>query len=262
MNYYEKHIGDYISDTVSLTMLEDGAYNRLMDQCYQTERPLPLDRKMVYRLARATSTAERKAVDFVVAHFFIETAAGYVQKRIQQEIERYQEKQRKAQASANARWNRPERNANASETHDASDMRTHSEGNAHQTPDTKHQTPSKEQKTSRTTRKTTLPAGFAISDRVRKWATEHGHTRLQERFDHFVGSAAAKGYAYVDWDAALQNAIRDDWAKLNGAPAGQRGPVRVDARQAENDRRQAEFLASGGDSLFDDGRTIEMEKTS
>lgn len=93
MNYYERHIGDYIRDTVSLTMLEDGAYNRLMDQCYQTERPLPLDRKMVYRLARAISAPERKAVDFVIANFFeLIEGVGYEQKRIRAEIERFQEK--------------------------------------------------------------------------------------------------------------------------------------------------------------------------
>jgi uncharacterized protein YdaU (DUF1376 family) len=141
MNYFEKHIGDYIRDTVSLTMLEDGAYNRLIDQMYQSERALPLDKKMVYRLARATSSAERKAVDFVLDTFFKASEDGYEQKRIRAEIERYQEKQRKAKASADARWNKSKPNANASQTHDAPDMRTHSEGNAHQTPDTRHQTP-------------------------------------------------------------------------------------------------------------------------
>jgi uncharacterized protein YdaU (DUF1376 family) len=125
--------------------LEDGAYNRLMDQCYQTERPLPLDKKLVYRLARATSAPERKAVDFVLESFFDQTETGYVQKRVQAEIERYQEKQRKAKASAEARWNRPKADANAhanaSKSHGASDMRTHSEGNAHQSPVTSHQSP-------------------------------------------------------------------------------------------------------------------------
>jgi len=143
MNYYERHIGDYIRDTVSLTMLEDGAYNRLLDQYYQTGRPLSLDRKMVYRLARATSAAERKAVDFVLDTFFQHTEEGYTQKRVQAEIERFSEKQRKAKASAEARWSKSKGNANAFELHGASDMRTHSEGNAHQTPDTNHQTPVK-----------------------------------------------------------------------------------------------------------------------
>ena len=143
MNYYEKHIGDYIRDTVSLTMTEDGAYNRMIDQVYQSEKPLPADKKLIYRLARATSPADRKAVDFVLETFFQATPEGYTQKRVQQEIERYQEKQRKAKASADARWSRAKPDANASQTHHASDMRTHSEGNAHQTPDTRHQTTDK-----------------------------------------------------------------------------------------------------------------------
>ena len=146
MNYYEKHIGDYIKDTVSLSMLEDGAYNRLIDQAYQTEAPLPLEIREIYRLARATSGPERKAVDYVLGKFWQQTPGGYVQKRIQAEIDRYQDKQRKAKASADARWSKTkspsESYANASETHDASDMRSHSEGNAHQTPDSKHQSPS------------------------------------------------------------------------------------------------------------------------
>lgn len=138
MNYFEKHIGDWIRDTVSLTMLEDGAYNRLIDQYYQTERALPIDKKLVYRLARANSSAERKAVDFVVENFFDKTEDGYVQKRAEVELTRYSEKRVKAQASANARWNRSDGNANASQTHDASDMRTHSVGNASQSPVTSH----------------------------------------------------------------------------------------------------------------------------
>lgn len=89
MNYYEKHIGDYIRDTVSLTMLEDGAYNRLIDQVYQSERPLPADKKEVYRLARAGSAAERKAVDYVLAKFFTAGPDGYMQKRAQAAIEEY-----------------------------------------------------------------------------------------------------------------------------------------------------------------------------
>jgi len=64
--------------------------------------------------------------------------------------------------------------------------------------------------------KTPLPAKFQISENVRKWASAKGHTRLEERLEHFIGYAKANGKKYVDWDQALQNAIRDDWAKLNG----------------------------------------------
>jgi uncharacterized protein YdaU (DUF1376 family) len=89
MNYYEKHIGDYIRDTVSLTMMEDGAYGRLLDQLYQSERALPIDKDELYRLARATNPLERKAVDYVLAKFFTATDEGYTQKRAQTVIEAY-----------------------------------------------------------------------------------------------------------------------------------------------------------------------------
>jgi len=89
MNYYERHIGDFIKDTLGLTMLEDGAYNRLLDQIYQTERPLPCDKKEVYRLARANSAPERKAVDYVLGKFFELADDGYMQKRAQAALEEY-----------------------------------------------------------------------------------------------------------------------------------------------------------------------------
>lgn len=89
MNFFDKHIGDYIRDTVGLTMLEDGAYNRLIDQVYQTERALPLDKKEVYRMARATSAPERKAVEYVLGKFFHVTDDGYMQKRAQAQIEEF-----------------------------------------------------------------------------------------------------------------------------------------------------------------------------
>lgn len=67
--------------------------------------------------------------------------------------------------------------------------------------------------------KTPLPANFAISDRVREWAADKGHTRLDERFEDFVGKVRQHGYRYADWDEALMTAIRMDWAKLAGKPA-------------------------------------------
>lgn len=64
-------------------------------------------------------------------------------------------------------------------------------------------------------RKSTIPDGFGISDRVRHWALENGHENLEIHLQSFVLKATAKGYKYVDWDAAFMNAIRDDWAKVS-----------------------------------------------
>ncbi|KVT62195.1 hypothetical protein WK54_07760 [Burkholderia ubonensis] len=72
-----------------------------------------------------------------------------------------------------------------------------------------------------------MPENFAISDRIRQWASDKGYARLQDRFDHFVGTSKAKGYRYVDWDQAFMNAIRDDWAKLGNDAAQKYQPALV-----------------------------------
>jgi len=141
LNYYEHHIGDYAEATAHLSFVEDAAYSRLIRKYYAQEKPLPADVKAVQRLVGARSKDEREAVESILAEFFELRADGWHQDRCDAEIARYQDKQAKAKRSAQARWNakppQSDGNANAS----AGGMRTHSEGNAHQTPDTRHQTP-------------------------------------------------------------------------------------------------------------------------
>lgn len=145
-------------------MVEEGAYRRLIDAYYVAEGPLPADRRECYRIAGALKPAERKAVDYVLAKFFDETPDGFRHKRCDLEIARFQDKQNKAKASAEARWSkqRPESggNANASQNGGQKPMRTHSGGNAHQTPDTSHQSP--DLKTKPVGNQTLLAAGEAV----------------------------------------------------------------------------------------------------
>lgn len=92
MNFYKRYMGDYLRDTLRLPMIQDGAYNRLIDAYYAEERPLPLKKEELYTMARATSKAEREAVDAVVQRFFREMADGYHHKRIDEEIEKAEAK--------------------------------------------------------------------------------------------------------------------------------------------------------------------------
>lgn len=64
------------------------------------------------------------------------------------------------------------------------------------------------------TRKTTIPEGFALSDRVKAWAAEKGYSRLEQHLEAFVSKAKAKAYTYADWDEAFMEAVRKDWAGL------------------------------------------------
>lgn len=133
MNYYEHHLGDWAAATGHLTWDEDMAYTRLLRAYYHHERAIPEGQQ--YRLAKASTPAQRKAVDQVLAEFFTLIDGHHHQKRADAEIARCQDKQRKAKASADARWSHTGRNANAS----PNAMRTHSDGNALQTPVTRHQ---------------------------------------------------------------------------------------------------------------------------
>lgn len=71
-----------------------------------------------------------------------------------------------------------------------------------------------------------LPEDFAISAAVRAWAKANRVGRLEVHFEYFVGFSRARGALYADWDQALMNAIRDNWARLpvgSGAAAAGSG---------------------------------------
>lgn len=99
MNFYAFHIGDYASATQHLTDLEDLAYRRMIDVYYVSERPLPLDRRQLYRVLRANSEAMRDAVDVVISEFFTEGPDGWRHKRCDAEIDKFKAKSEKAKAN-------------------------------------------------------------------------------------------------------------------------------------------------------------------
>lgn len=86
MQFYKRFIGDYGRDTAILTMEQDGAYGRLLDYYYATEKPLPTDREELYLIARAMSAGQRKSVDAVIARYFKLDDTGYRNGRADIEI--------------------------------------------------------------------------------------------------------------------------------------------------------------------------------
>ena len=95
MNYYERHLGDFVRDTAHLSMTEDGAYNRLLDRYYATETGIPADQ--AHRVARARSKEEKLAVDVVLAEFFTLKDGVWVKGRVEEEISKAQVKIKAAQ---------------------------------------------------------------------------------------------------------------------------------------------------------------------
>jgi uncharacterized protein YdaU (DUF1376 family) len=84
VNYYQRNIGDYARDAGHLSMLEDGAYTRLMDRYYHKERGIP--EAETYRLCRARTDEERAAVDAVLREFFRLENGVWIKNKIEEEL--------------------------------------------------------------------------------------------------------------------------------------------------------------------------------
>lgn len=203
MNYYKKHLGDYAKDTGHLSALEHGVYNLLLDYYYSTEMPIPEGR--CERIAKAMRDFEKDAVRAVLDEFFYLEDGCYHHAKCDEVIAQAQQKSLKAQASAEARWGKNKRNANASETH--------SEGNAIHNSTT---TPPSKARTSKRSRK--APRDFVVTDSMRMWAvTEHINVNLDNETAKFMDHDFDKPKS--DWVGTWRNWIRranEDGGKSNG----------------------------------------------
>lgn len=106
MIYYQQHIGDYLTETAHLTVLEDGSYRRMIDRYFTTEAPLAADEVALFRLLRARSDDEKDAVRVILQEFFIPVSEGWRHKRCEDEIAAYRERSAKSADAANRRWNK------------------------------------------------------------------------------------------------------------------------------------------------------------
>lgn len=150
MNYYERHLGDFVRDTAHLSMMEDGAYNRLLDRYYSTEAGIPDAQK--YRVARAHSKEEKQAVDTVLTEFFSLADGVWTKNRVEEEITKAQAKIKAAQENGK-RGGRPPGSKNKTQEKPNGfplGSENETQEKAHQAPDTRHQTPGSNQQAAET----------------------------------------------------------------------------------------------------------------
>jgi len=107
MYYYQFNIGDYASHTQRLSLLEDLAYRRLLDEYYLHERPL---NSGLTSVARQIGMRDHEAeVKFVLELFFKLTEDGWANARADKEIAHFKGKIEQAskagRASAERRLN-------------------------------------------------------------------------------------------------------------------------------------------------------------
>lgn len=105
MHYYHFNIGDYASHTQGLSLIEDIAYRRLIDQYYLSQRPLKGD---VETISRSIGMREYfPEVSYILEKFFISKKGKWIHARIDRDIAEYKkgqkDKSKAGKASAEAR---------------------------------------------------------------------------------------------------------------------------------------------------------------
>jgi uncharacterized protein YdaU (DUF1376 family) len=103
MHYYQFHIGDYMSHTRHLSLMEDLAYRRLLDYYFLHEQPIK------HRdAARQLGMKEHEEdVLTVLNEFFLSTEDGFVNPRADKEIKQYKEFSEAGKRGAAKRWGTP-----------------------------------------------------------------------------------------------------------------------------------------------------------
>lgn len=109
MNFYKRYIGDYARDTAHLSLTEHGVYAVLLDTGYATEKPLPGPLPALYRICRAATAAERRAVDLVAEQFFpVGQDGGRRNPRVEAELASANAYAHAQSKRAQMRWHKPD----------------------------------------------------------------------------------------------------------------------------------------------------------
>jgi uncharacterized protein YdaU (DUF1376 family) len=125
VNYFELYPGDYLKATQRLTLLEHGAYLRLLMAYYGEEEPLPADLGELFVTVSAISAADKAAVKKVADRFFPVAADGLRHNdRADAEIEKAQRRIAAAKANGSKGGRKPKANPNPAETQRVSQWAT------------------------------------------------------------------------------------------------------------------------------------------
>ena len=135
MHYYQFNIGDYLSHTSHLDLLEDLAYRRMIEWCYLHESPLPFDVKQIAKKIRMQEHCD--CITAVLQEFFSDNDDGWFNERVVKELKTYKSLSNKRKKAANKRW----ANTGKASKGDASALQVASKSNTKQEPLTINQEP-------------------------------------------------------------------------------------------------------------------------
>ena len=211
MNYYQFHIGDYISHTSHLSDAEDIAYRRMLDLYYMTEMPLP-DAATVAR--RVKSTPE--IVQSILSEFFIQGKDGWRNKRCDAEIDAYQNKISKASAAGRASVAAKKANKINGDLTDVQRSFNASSTDVQLTNNHKPITNNQKPIVEKSQRGSRLANDWVLPEEWKAWANKErpdlDAKQVFEQFRDYWCAKAGKDAIKLDWQATWRNWVRNQKA--------------------------------------------------
>jgi uncharacterized protein YdaU (DUF1376 family) len=265
MYWYKKNIGDYAKKTQRLNMLQHGAYNQLMDACYDRERFPTLEEAIDW--VWAISEEEIAAVKYILGRFFVLQDGIYSHLRIVEEIESYHAKADKNKQIASESWAK-RKESDANRIRNASEnIRVVCERIPKKEPLTnnhllKPETPLVPPAGGKRNRATRLPEDLTPNQTAMDLADQL-NVDLENEFRAFKDHALANGKVFIDWQAAIRTWIRNSvkFNKTNGANKnGYRERQDNDFRNTEElFKRARDARASHHSLVHSDENVIRLE---
>ena len=206
MNFYKHYMGDYQRDTMRLSMEEDGAYRRLLDEYYATEESLPLDHEECYRAARAITKSERNAVDKILSKYFVKRNDGYHHARIDEEINKAKKQAETNRRIAEEREAKRKQNESSNGSSDEDSTNDEPNHNHSQTPEPETNNHSQEKREVDKPPSKTKKFKKPTLAEIRAYCEEIGSTiKPASFFNHYetVGWKVGKN-PMKDWKAAVR----------------------------------------------------------
>lgn len=257
MNYYRRHIGDYLRDTAHLSLLEHGVFARLLDVYYTRESGIPVDQ--AHRVIGARSAEERDAVDLVLSEFFVQRDGAWHQDRCDREIAAYAEKAEKNRANGplGGRPKKPSHNHDGlpPEPQKNPDVTYSQEpvASSHKPEEKRGEEAALTRSPPKPRPAKRCPATFEVTDEMRAWAERDAPDVDVDR-----ETAKMRDHEYrdpkSDWPAAWRK-----WLRNAQDDAGRRRPATGPPRGLTPNQQLQQTVMSGltGTRL----RTIDVEAT-
>jgi uncharacterized protein YdaU (DUF1376 family) len=212
-HYMPFYLSDYLSDTMHLSTLENGAYLLLIIAYWQTGGALPDNDEYLAVVTRLSKKRFQK-IKQTLKNFFQIKDSFWFHNRIEKELEKFREKSYKSRISglksAEKRWGSGVTNVitNAKQTLNERYNESVTISESYTDPEEKKK-PKPIGLVKKENLNKPLPDDFRVTDHHRELARKNGWPSPDGEFDAFCDHHVARGNKFADWDRAFYTWLRN-----------------------------------------------------